>query len=180
MDPGVVVGVHAHAEPVRLVETVRSVQAGGGDGTGIVLLPDGPDAALSAALTAEPDLAGLPQWGTAEPLGPPACFNRLASRSDTAVVVLVESGTVLGPRCLRLLVAALTQPGRGLAGPLHQPLVERAGGVQPSPRTGRGRDRRAGAPALRSGGALAGAAAQPGGFLPGRRAPGHRGDRRGR
>ena len=111
------IGVHAHAEPAHLVETVRSVQAGGGDGAGIVLLPDGPDAALSAALTAEPALAALPQWGSAEPLGPPACFNRLASRTDAAVVVLVESGTVLGPGCLRLLVAALARPGRSLAGP---------------------------------------------------------------
>ena len=110
-------GVHAHAEPARLVETVRSLRAGGEDGVGIVLLPDGPDAALSAALTTEPTLTSLPQWGTAEPEGPPACFNRLASRSDAAVVVLVESGTVLGPGCLRLLVEALAKSGRGLAGP---------------------------------------------------------------
>ena len=33
------------------------------------------------------------------------------------MVVLVESGTVLGPGCLSLLVEALAQPGRGLAGP---------------------------------------------------------------
>ena len=118
MRRGVVVGVHAHAEPARLVETVRSLQAGGDDSAGLVLLlPDGPDAALSAALTTEPTLTNLPQWGTAEPLGPPACFNRLAARTDAAVLVLVESGTVLGPGCLRLLVEALAQPGRGLAGP---------------------------------------------------------------
>jgi glycosyltransferase involved in cell wall biosynthesis len=117
MRPGVVIGVHAHAEPVRLVETVRSLRVEGADGAEVVLLPDGPDAALSAALTTEPGLAGLPQWGTTEPLGPPACFNRLASRTDAAVVVLVESGTVLGPGCLPLLVEALERPGRGLAGP---------------------------------------------------------------
>jgi len=117
MGPGVVVGVHAHAEPSRLVETVQSLQVVGGNGAGIVLLPDGPDAALSAALTTEPTLTSLPQWGTAEPLGPPACFNRLAARTDAPVLVLVESGTVLGPGCLRLLVEALAQPGRGLAGP---------------------------------------------------------------
>ena len=117
MGPGVVVGVHAHAEPSRLVETVRSLQASGDDGAEIVLLPDGPDAALSAALTTEPALTSLPQRGTAEPLGPPACFNRLAARTGAPVLVLVESGTVLGPGCLRLLVEALAQPGRGLAGP---------------------------------------------------------------
>jgi glycosyltransferase involved in cell wall biosynthesis len=111
----VVVGVHAHAEPERLVETVRWLQFGRG-ADGIVLLPDGPDAALSAALTTEPTLTSLPQW-TAEPFGPPACFNRLASRSDAAVVVLVESGTLLAPGCLSLLVEALAEPGSGLAGP---------------------------------------------------------------
>ena len=115
--PSVVVGIHANAEPERLVETARSVQAEGTDGVGIVLLPDGPDPALTAALTTDPVLAVLPQWGTEEPLGPPACFNRLAAGSDAAVVVLLESGTVLGPGCLPLLVAALARPGRGLAGP---------------------------------------------------------------
>jgi O-antigen biosynthesis protein len=117
MRAAVVVGVHAHAEPERLVETVRSLQAGGQESAGIVLLPDGPDAALSAALVAEPALAGLPRWGTTEPLGAPACFNRLASRSDAAVMMFVESGTVFGPGCLAMLVEALEAPGRGLAGP---------------------------------------------------------------
>lgn len=116
MRTGVVVGVHAHAEPARLVETVRWLQYGGGADE-IVLLPDGPDAALSAALRSEPTLANLPQWGTAEPLGPPACFNRLASGSEAPVVVLVESGTLLGPGCLSLLLEALNHSGRGLAGP---------------------------------------------------------------
>jgi O-antigen biosynthesis protein len=117
MGPGVVVGIHAHAEPERLVETVRSVQADGLDGAGIVLLPDGPDTALTTALTADPVLAVLPQRETEQPLGPPACFNRLAAGTDAAVVVLVESGTVLGPGCLALLVEALARPERGLAGP---------------------------------------------------------------
>ena len=117
MHQGVVVGIHAHAEPARLVETVRSVRVGGADRFGIVLLPDGPDAALSAALGSHRALAALPQSGTIEPLGPPACFNRLAACSDAAVVVLIESGTVLGPGCLPLLVGALVGPRRGLAGP---------------------------------------------------------------
>jgi len=117
MCSAVVVGVHVHAEPEHLIETVRSVQAGGLPDTELVLLPDGPDAALSAALAADQALAGLPQWRTAEPLGAPACFNRLAARSDAPVVVFVESGTVLGPGCLPMLVQALEIPGRGLAGP---------------------------------------------------------------
>jgi len=117
MCPAVMIGVHAHAEPDHLTETVRSLQTQGQTGASIVLLPDGPDAALAAALTANPALAGLPRWGTAEPLGAPACFNRLVSRSDAEVVVFVESGTVLGPGCLTRLLAALAVSGRGLAGP---------------------------------------------------------------
>ena len=74
MCPAVVMGVHAHAEPDRLTETVRSLQAQDQAGAAIVLLPDGPDAALAAALTADPVLAGLPRWESAEPLGAPACF----------------------------------------------------------------------------------------------------------
>jgi O-antigen biosynthesis protein len=116
MRTGVVVGVHAHAQPERLVETVRWLQFGGGADE-IVLLPDGPDVALSAALSSEPVLSALPQWGSAEPLGAPACFNRLTSGTDASVVVLVQSGTLPAPGCLALLAEALTHPGRGLAGP---------------------------------------------------------------
>ncbi len=117
MGQAVAVGVHAHAEPGRLVQTVWSLQAGGAGDATVVLLPDGPDTELAAALAADPVLASLPQWGTAEPLGPPACFNRLASGTDAVVVILLESGTVLGPGCLPLLTEALTRPGQGLAGP---------------------------------------------------------------
>ena len=117
MGQGVAVGVHAHAEPGRLVQTVWSLRDGGAGDATVVLLPDGPDDELAAALATDPALASLPQWGTAEPLGPPACFNRLASGTDTAVVILIESGTLLGPGCLSLLVQALARPGPGLAGP---------------------------------------------------------------
>lgn len=117
MCSAVVVGVHTHAQPEHLVETVRSVQANGQEGAEIVLLPDGPDAALSVALATDPALAGLAQWGTTELLGAPACFNRLAARSDATVMVFIESGTVVGPGCLPMLVQALAIPGRGLAGP---------------------------------------------------------------
>ena len=116
MGQSVAVGVHAHTEPGRLVQTVWSLRDGAGDAT-VVLLPDGPDDELAAALATDPALASLPQWGTAEPLGAPVCFNRLASGTDTAVVILIESGTVLGPGCLSLLVQALARPGPGLAGP---------------------------------------------------------------
>src|SRR6201996_3466374 len=117
MGRDVAVGVHAHAEPEHLVQTIWSLRAANVDDTSVVLLPDGPDDDLAAALTADPALKGLPQWGTAGPLGPAACFNRLVSGTDARVVVLIESGTVLGPGCLSLLLEALDRPGHGLAGP---------------------------------------------------------------
>src|SRR5258706_382017 len=113
----VAVGIHAHAEPERLIQTVWSLRDGGAGDATVVLLADGPDAELAAALGSDPALASLPQWGTAEPFGPPACFNRLASGTEAAVVILIESGTVLGPGSLPRLTEALARPEHGLAGP---------------------------------------------------------------
>jgi hypothetical protein len=64
------------------------------------------------------------------PQGPPACFNRLASGTDAAVVVLIKSGTVLGPGCLPLLAEALTRPGAEAGRAIDQPLLERAGSLR--------------------------------------------------
>ena len=178
MRPGVVVGVHAHAEPARLVETVRSLQGGGEDGAGIVLLPDGPDAELAAALTTEPDagqssaMGNRGAAGTARLFQPAGFRQRRGGRGSRRERHGARAGMPATAG------GGARRAGAGARRPLHQPLVERAGRVQPRGRVGRGPDRRAGPSALRHGGALAGAAAQPGGLLPGRRAPGHRGDRR--
>jgi glycosyltransferase involved in cell wall biosynthesis len=81
----------------------------------LLLLPDGPDEATRAALAA---LRELPQAGTGEPLGPPACFNRLAVSTDADVLVFLESGAIVGPGWLDYLLAALdADPRNGLAGP---------------------------------------------------------------
>jgi glycosyltransferase involved in cell wall biosynthesis len=88
-------------------------------GTGpveVLLLGDGPDAEMVAALRDNRRFAALAQSLTTDPKGEAACFNRLVSW-PADVVVLIESGTVLGPGCLDLLVDALRVPGRGLAGP---------------------------------------------------------------
>src|SRR5215472_1484241 len=113
MVQGVAVGVHAHAEPGRLVQTLWSLRDGGAGDASVMLLPDGPDAELAEALATDPVLTSLPQSGTAAPLGPPACFNRLAAGTDAAVVILVESGTLLGPGCLPRLIQALDRPEHG-------------------------------------------------------------------
>ena len=103
--PTVLVGVHVHERPDGLLATLESLRADAEGGRfELVLLPDGPDAATRSALAA---LGRRRQDGTAEALGPPACFNRLALASDAEVIVLLESGSVAGPGWLDALLAAL-------------------------------------------------------------------------
>jgi glycosyltransferase involved in cell wall biosynthesis/GT2 family glycosyltransferase len=106
------VGVYVHAEPGRLAATLDSVRAHA-PRAAVVLLPDGPDEATRAALAA----IDLPQLGTPEPRGAPACWNRLVAATEADVVVLLESGAVLAPGALDILLAALREPAHGLAGP---------------------------------------------------------------
>ena len=111
----VCIGIHVHAEPERLLATLASVRANTSGQFQLVLLPDGPDAATAAALA---ELGDLPQLATAEPRGSAACFNRLAQFDDAGVVVLLESGALVGPHWLDHLLAALqTDPRNGLVGP---------------------------------------------------------------
>ena len=105
------------ARRARLAATVSFVRAHTDPGVQLVLLPDGPDQPTAAALTDDAELAAIEQWATPEPRGMAACFNRLASRSTAGVVVLLESGALVGPRWLELLLAALDRDGCGLAGP---------------------------------------------------------------
>ncbi len=111
----VCVGVNVHAEPERLRATLASLRANTPNGVEMLLLPDGPDAETDAALSS---LVGFPQSGTFEPMGAAACFNRLAAATDADVLVLLESGSMVSPRWLDFLLAALEENGRhGLAGP---------------------------------------------------------------
>ena len=117
MRSGVCVGVAVHAEPARLAATIRFLRAHTDPAVPLVLLPDGPGEETVAALSDDAELAAIEQWATPEPRGMAACFNRLASRSPAGVVVLLESGALVGPRWLELLLAALDRDGCGLAGP---------------------------------------------------------------
>jgi O-antigen biosynthesis protein len=111
----VCVGISVHAEPSRLHATLASLRADTHGGVELLLLPDGPDEETAAALST---LNGLPQSGTVGPSGDAACFNRLAAASDADVLVLLESGALVSPRWLDLLLAALGADERhGLAGP---------------------------------------------------------------
>lgn len=109
------IGIHVHAQPARLHATLAFLRAHTTRPVNLLLLPDGPDAETWAALAA---LRDLPQWGTTTPLGPAACFNRLAISSRAEVLVLLESGSLAGPGWLDHLLAALdADPRNGLAGP---------------------------------------------------------------
>ena len=86
------IGVHVHGEPRWLQATLDSLRAHAPEAA-VVLLPDGSDEPMRAALAA----IDLPQLGTREPRGAPASWNRLVPATDAEVVVLLESGSVLAP-----------------------------------------------------------------------------------
>ncbi|MBI3326603.1 MAG: glycosyltransferase [Nitrospinae bacterium] len=109
------VGIHVHTEPERLHATLTALRSNTGIPVDVILLPDGPDAIMQAALAT---LQDLPQLGSHEPLGPPACLNRLIAATDADILVLLEGGALVGPGWLDYLLAALaTDERNGLAGP---------------------------------------------------------------
>ena len=113
MMASVCIGVHAHAEPGGLRGTLEFLRAHTRSDVEIVLLPDGPDAALRAYLPQ----VGLRQLATDEARGAASCFNRLIRATSADVVVLLESGSLVGPGWLEKLVQALEDGSNGLAGP---------------------------------------------------------------
>jgi glycosyltransferase involved in cell wall biosynthesis len=107
-------GIHVHAEPVRLIQTLNALANGGRHPFRVLLLPDGPDAATRATLAT----LDLPRSMTSEALGPPACFNRLAAETDSDIVIMLESGAIPVADALdRVIDALLADPCHGLAGP---------------------------------------------------------------
>jgi glycosyltransferase involved in cell wall biosynthesis len=112
--PEVTVGIAAHAEPERLHATLRHLRAWTSSDVDLVLLLDGPDPDVSALVTQ----LDLPVLGTSDARGAAACFNRLAASTSSNVVVLLESGSLVGPGWLEALLTALATDSRnGLAGP---------------------------------------------------------------
>lgn len=111
----VAIGVCVHAEPAKFKDTLAGLEAHTIQPAQLFVLSDGPDEAIQKELAEHSDLSVL---GTDEPRGPPACFNRLAMAGDSEVVVLLESGALVGPGWLEGLLAALAgDPRNGLAGP---------------------------------------------------------------
>ena len=111
----VCIGIHVYAEPERLLATLASVRATTRDEFQLVLLLDGRDLAIATTL---PHHGDLQQLGTEEPRGGAACFNRLAQYNEADLVVLLESGALVGPNWLNHLMSALSEdPRNGLVGP---------------------------------------------------------------
>jgi glycosyltransferase involved in cell wall biosynthesis len=111
----VAIGVYVHAEPDRLHATLAALRAHTVPGFELWLLPDGPDPPIRAKMRT---LADIPRSATEAPRGAAACFNRLTRISNAETVVLLESGTIVGPGWLEPLLAALAADARhGLASP---------------------------------------------------------------
>ncbi|MDQ3917700.1 MAG: glycosyltransferase [Acidobacteriota bacterium] len=112
---GILIGVHLQDEPQRLLSTLSALRANTAPGYDLLLLPDGPDEPMREVLAG---LWDIPQSETPSAEGAPACFNRLAASADADVYILLESGSIVGPRWLEWLLAALgDNPRNGLAGP---------------------------------------------------------------
>ena len=113
--PSVSIGIHVHSQPERLLETLAHLRTNTSATVDVLLLGDGPDPATRMALAR---LAQYRQSATSEPRGAAACFNRLLRESAAEVLVFLESGSLLGPGSLDLILAALQADSRnGLAGP---------------------------------------------------------------
>jgi glycosyltransferase involved in cell wall biosynthesis/GT2 family glycosyltransferase len=109
------IGVHFHAQPAQFHATLESLRVNTSLPYELLLLPDGADNEATACLAR---LSRTAQCGTAEPRGGAACFNRLAAESKAGVLVLLESGSVVAPGWLEILIDAFAQDARnGLAGP---------------------------------------------------------------
>lgn len=105
----IAIGVHVHSQPARLEATLASIARHTTRAHELIVIPDGADFPVQTAARLLPDPG---------PRGGAACLNRLAKNTDADILVLVESGSVVAPRWLDHLVAALERsPRAGLAGP---------------------------------------------------------------
>ncbi|HXH40510.1 MAG TPA: glycosyltransferase [Thermoanaerobaculia bacterium] len=111
----VAIGVHVHAEPARLPPTLASItRNSSGAEVELMVIPVGADDETRAATAEVINTRVLDDLGAR---GGAACFNRLLAASDTEIVIMLESGCIVGPGAIEKLVAALQQPRVGLAGP---------------------------------------------------------------
>src|SRR5829696_8795306 len=111
------IGIYVDGEIERLRWTLASLNAYTPHDVELLLLLDGVVLNETAARTL-PAGERVKLSGTSDARGTAACFNRLASLTDTEVIVLLESGVQVAPGWLdRLLAALASDPHNGLAGP---------------------------------------------------------------
>jgi len=109
------IGIVACEGPTQLRMTLESLWANTPKPFDVLLLPDGPDESILAELS---QLAHLPQSMTPEPQGTAACFNRLVASTRADVVILIESGCVVGTDWLTTMLEVMqADPSHGLVGP---------------------------------------------------------------
>jgi glycosyl transferase family 2 len=109
------IGVQVHSNPSGLLSTLAGIESCTRHPIDLYLVPDEPDASVLPTLRR---LVHLPQLSSDMNGGAATCFNRLAMATDTDVVVLLESGLIVGPGWLdHLLLALAADPANGLAGP---------------------------------------------------------------
>ena len=111
--PSLAIGIHVYEDPDRLLATIASIRQHTPAVADVLLLPDGPDEPTRAALAT----LDVPQLASDRPRGAAAAFNRLATAGDAEVVILLESGCIVGPGWLDRILRALERPANGLAGP---------------------------------------------------------------
>src|SRR5262245_12559906 len=94
------IGIYVDGQPERLRWTLASLKANTPQDVELLLLLDG--VALNETAWNRVKVSG-----TSEARGAAACFNRLASQTETDVLVLLESGVTVAPGWLDRLLAAL-------------------------------------------------------------------------
>jgi glycosyltransferase involved in cell wall biosynthesis len=112
--PRVAIGVHVHAEPAGLRETLANIEKNTTGAVELLVIPDGVDDDTRAYLD---DLRSLRILNDVGATGGAACLNRLRDASPADIVVLLESGCRVGPDWLTPILRALERPSAGLAGP---------------------------------------------------------------
>ena len=111
----VCVGVRIHSDPQQFAAALAGLHGQTSESASLLLLPDGLDLSATEALR---KLCDAPQLASTEPRGGAACFNQLAQAGNADVIVLLESGCLVGPGWLdRLLVGLEADSRNGLAGP---------------------------------------------------------------
>lgn len=108
------IGIICDSEPQRLLRTLACLQPLLSPNLALLLLPDMPDAAMSAQLAALPHYPQLD--GAAH--GHAACFNRLLAHGQHDVCILLEAGATPAGNWLAILLAVLqANPAIGVFGP---------------------------------------------------------------